>query len=56
MPSGALSDALTASVLAVPLLSCGRLVVAGLLGRRVDRDVDAVHIVMGVSMAGMLTG
>jgi hypothetical protein len=56
VPDGPLPDVLAAAVLAVALFCACRLVVAALMGRRTERDVDAVHVVMGVSMAGMLTG
>lgn len=51
-----LVGALAAGVLGVALFCSGRLVVGALRRRPVERDVDLTHVVMGVSMAGMLTG
>jgi Domain of unknown function (DUF5134) len=50
-----LSDLLAAGMLAVALYCAGRLLFSLGSGRATDRDADAVHTVMGVSMAGMLT-
>ncbi|QMU74736.1 DUF5134 domain-containing protein [Streptacidiphilus sp. PB12-B1b] len=49
-----LSDSLAAIMLATAAYCAGRLVVSRLWHRRVEHDVDAVHLVMGVAMAGML--
>ncbi len=52
-----LADTLAAMVLAVAAYALGRLVVVAVGGaRRTERDVDAYHVAMGISMAGMLTG
>jgi len=56
MADATLIDALAAAVLAVALFCAGRLVLGFLSRRPVERDVDVTHVVMGVSMAGMLTG
>jgi hypothetical protein len=51
------ADALAALLLVVAAYDLGRLAVAtGGSGRWTERDVDAYHVAMGVSMAGMLTG
>jgi hypothetical protein len=42
-------------MLVIAAYSVGRLVVAA-TGSRSERDVDAFHVTMGISMAGMLTG
>jgi Domain of unknown function (DUF5134) len=52
-PSG-LSDALAVLMVATSLYCAGRLVVSGPWHRATGRDVDVVHVVMGVAMAGML--
>jgi hypothetical protein len=49
-----LSDILAALMLAVALYCVGRLVFSFGSRRTTDRDADLVHVVMGVSMAGML--
>src|SRR5271170_1313146 len=48
------SDVLAAIMLSVALYCTGRLAVSFGSRRRTERDTDAVHAVMGVSMAGML--
>lgn len=53
---GWLAGALAAAVLALAAYAAGRLVAAGRGGRRSERDVDAFHVAMGISMAAMLTG
>jgi hypothetical protein len=50
-----LSDLLAALMLAVAVYCLGRFLVSFASGRTTQRDADAVHTVMGVSMAGMLT-
>src|SRR5580698_3216778 len=50
-----LSDVLAALMLAVAVYCLGRLFVSLTSRRTTQRDADAVHAVMGVSMAGMLT-
>jgi hypothetical protein len=49
-----LSDLLAAGMLAVAVYCAGRLLFSLAARRATDRDADAVHTVMGVSMAGML--
>lgn|GEM_PF-4321070 len=56
MAESPLADALAASVLAVSGFCAVRLGLGTLWRRATARDVDIVHMVMGVSMAGMLTG
>lgn len=56
MASGTMADVLAAGVLAVAVFCAARLVLAVAWRRSSERDVDVVHVVMGVSMAGMLTG
>lgn len=51
-----LADALAAVVLVIAAYDVGRLAMAAATGRRSERDVDAFHVAMGVSMAAMLTG
>lgn len=45
---------LAAVALATAAYCAGRLVVAALRDRRIEHDVEVTHVVMGVSMAGML--
>jgi Domain of unknown function (DUF5134) len=54
--SGLIDDVLAVAMLTVAAFCALRLLVATVWRRAVERDVDLVHIVMGVSMAGMLTG
>jgi hypothetical protein len=49
-----LSDTLAAGMLSVAVYCVGRLVYSFRTRRATERDADAVHAVMGVSMAGML--
>lgn len=56
MPSGPLADAAAVLMVGVALFCGGRMVLAALWHRPASHDVDLVHVVMGVSMAGMLTG
>lgn len=49
-----LDDVFAAAMLAVALYSAGRLVTSLVGSRRSHRDVDAAHVLMGVSMAGQL--
>lgn len=49
------SDALAAVMLLIAAYSVGRLAAAAPMRRRSERDVDAFHVAMGVSMAAMLT-
>jgi Domain of unknown function (DUF5134) len=51
-----LSDLLAVAMLGVSVFCAGRLVLGAARRRSSDRDVDVVHLVMGISMAGMLTG
>ncbi len=51
-----LDDLLAVVMVAVAAVEVGRLSVASAAGRPSERDVDAFHLAMGVSMAGMLTG
>jgi hypothetical protein len=52
-----LADTFAAVVLAVAAYALGRLVAVAVDStRRAERDVDAYHVAMGISMAGMLTG
>jgi hypothetical protein len=50
------ADLLAAVMLAVAAYALGRLAVAAHAGRPSERDVDAFHVAMGISMAAMLTG
>jgi len=51
------ADILAAVLLVIAVYDLGRLAVAvGGSTRRTERDVDAYHVAMGISMAGMLTG
>jgi hypothetical protein len=50
-----LADVLAAVMAAIAAYEVGRLSVAAATGRTTERDVDAFHLAMGVSMAGMLT-
>lgn len=52
-PSGLL-DALAVVMIATAVYCAGRLVCAWLLRRPVEHDVDALHLMMGIAMAGML--
>lgn len=45
---------LAAIALATAAYCVGRLIAAAFLGRRIEYDIDLTHVVMGVSMAGML--
>jgi Domain of unknown function (DUF5134) len=56
MAEAPVADVLAVGMLAVAIFCAGRLVLAAAWRRTNERDVDAVHVVMGVSMAGMLTG
>jgi Domain of unknown function (DUF5134) len=56
MAESPIADVLAAGMLGVAAFCAGRLVLAVAWRRSNERDVDAVHVVMGVSMAGMLTG
>lgn len=56
MVEDAFAGALAFGVLGVALFCAGRLVLGALWRRPVEHDVDIAHVVMGVSMAGMLTG
>jgi hypothetical protein len=56
MAESPLADVLAVGMLAVAAFCAGRLVLAVAWRRSTERDADAVHVVMGVSMAGMLTG
>lgn len=47
--------ALAAVMAAIAAYEVGRLSVSAATGRPAERDVDAFHLAMGVSMAGMLT-
>jgi hypothetical protein len=49
-----LANTLAAVVIVIALYCAGRLVVARLSRRETDADADAVHVAMGVAMAGML--
>jgi hypothetical protein len=49
-----LTDSLAAIMLATAAYCAGRLAVARLRRRHVEHDIDAVHLLMGVAMAGML--
>jgi hypothetical protein len=53
---GSLADLLAVAMVGVSVFCAGRLVLGFALRRPAERDVDAVHLVMGISMAGMLTG
>jgi hypothetical protein len=54
--SGPLADLLAAAMVGVACFHASRFVLALLWRRSTDYDVDVVHTLMGVSMAGMLTG
>jgi hypothetical protein len=56
MASGPLADLLAVAMVGVACFHASRLASALLLRRSTEVDVDIVHTVMGVSMAGMLTG
>lgn len=56
MAEGALAGVLAIAMVAVAAFCAGRLVLAVAWRRSTEHDVDVVHVVMGVSMAGMLTG
>ncbi len=56
MGDGTVTGALTAAVLGVALYCAARLVAGALARRSTALDADLSHVVMGVSMAGMLTG
>ncbi len=56
MGDGTVTGALTAAVLGVALYCAARLVAGALARRSIAPDADVSHVVMGVSMAGMLTG
>ncbi len=45
---------LAAVVLTTAAYCVGRLIAAPLRGRRIEYDIDVTHVIMGVSMAGML--
>ena len=49
-----LAGAFAAVMLGIALYCVGRLIVARRTGRRIEADVDVVHIGMGTAMAGML--
>lgn len=53
---GLLADLLAVVMLAVAAYALGRLAVVAHAGRPSERDVDAFHVAMGISMAAMLTG
>ena len=48
-----LADTLAAAMIATAAYCAGRIVFARLRRRRTERDVDAVHVAMGLAMAGM---
>jgi hypothetical protein len=50
-----LMDLLAVPMVAIAVYEVGRLSMSTASGRRSERDVDAFHLAMGVSMAGMLT-
>jgi hypothetical protein len=50
-----IADGLAITMLTVSAYCASRLIVARRMGRRTNYSVDAVHTVMGVAMAGMLT-
>jgi Domain of unknown function (DUF5134) len=50
-----LSDLLTVAMLGIAMYCIGRLVVSLAQHRKSQHDADAVHTLMGVSMAGMLS-
>jgi hypothetical protein len=52
----AVVDALAAGVLGVAVFCVARLVLGAIWRRPAGRDVDVTHVLMGISMAGMLTG
>lgn len=56
MPREPLADLLALAMVGVACFHSTRLALAALWRRRTEVDVDIVHTVMGVSMAGMLTG
>jgi hypothetical protein len=49
-----LAPGLAVLMLLIAVASAARLLVSRLRGRRTERDTDALHIVMGLAMAGML--
>jgi Domain of unknown function (DUF5134) len=49
-----LAPGLAVLMLLIAAASAARLLVSRLRGRRTERDTDALHIVMGLAMAGML--
>lgn len=49
-----LADLLAAVMIATAIYCLGRLTLSWRQGRPTDRPVDAVHVLMGVAMAGML--
>jgi hypothetical protein len=49
-----LAGAFAIVMLGIAAYSVGRLITAHRTGRRTERDVDLVHVGMGVAMAGML--
>lgn len=56
MARGPFADLLAVAMVGVACFHWSRLVLAALWQRPTEVDVDVVHTVMGVSMAGMLTG
>jgi hypothetical protein len=48
------ADILAVVMLLVAVYCAVRLVLAPVLHRRIERDIDLVHLVMGITMAGML--
>lgn len=56
MASGPMADLLAVAMVGVALFHASRLALAVLWRRPTEADVDIVHMVMGISMAGMLTG
>jgi hypothetical protein len=54
--SGPLADLLAVAMVGVACFHASRLALAVLWRRSTEVDVDIVHMMMGVSMAGMLTG
>lgn len=56
MADGPVADLLAAAMVGVACFHASRLLLAVLWRRPTDYDVDIVHTLMGVSMAGMLTG
>ena len=49
-----LAGALAAVMIVIAVYCAGRLVVSRLSRRKTDADADALHVLMGVAMAGML--